>query len=278
MKYFNKIIYSIVLVSGLYGGSLQAQVISDYLTEVDYNTDIDYTNAHAINILHNQVMQDTIGTVVNSLSPANIVAIRGAKIDGYHQDSDGRQYFSFDADTRLGGASVLKSDIIRCNNSSCSTFSLVFDASSSEPFKQVNIDAFTFDPENGDLIFSIESAAIVDGFGYFPADLIRFDNSGIFSLEYDSLFGAGSIGATKNIDAVSLLPNGHYIISLANISNDVAPGGFRVLKSDVLAYYPPTQTWSFAYTPLSFGNAYHNVNVTSLMGFEDDLIYKNGFD
>jgi hypothetical protein len=255
---------------------LHAQVISPFLTEVDYNVNIDYINAESITILHNEVMRDTIGMVNTTASPSAIRAVRGARVDGYHQDSNGSKYFSFDADTIVGGSSVLKSDLIRCNNISCSNLTYFFD-STIEPLREININGFTLDPDNGEIIFSIEAAAIIEGNQYLPGDLVRFNSDGNYSLEYDSLSSIDGVGAFSNIDAVSLLPNGFYLISLTNINNQIVAGN-TVLKSDILQYNPTSRSWDVAYTPLSFGNSYHNVNVTSLMGFENDLIFKNGFE
>ena len=273
MKSFNKII---IMMSLMLTCQLYAQAISPFLTEVDYNVNIDYVNAGAISIFHNDVMRDTIGVVNTTVSPSAIRAVRGSRVDGYHQDSSGMKYFSFDADTVVSGSSVLKSDIIRCNNVSCSSLTYFFDATL-EPFAQVNIDAFTLDPDNDELIFSIEAAATIEGNIYLSGDLIRFDSAGDYSLEYDSTSNIDGIGAFSNIDAISLLPNSFYLVSLTNINNEIVAGS-RVLKSDILQYYPTTRSWDVAYTPLSFGNSYHNVNVTSLMGFEDDLIFKHGFE
>ena len=276
MKYIYKnIVYiSIIIVCQI--NNIHAQVLSPFLTEVDYNTNIDYLNADLTSIRHNHVMRDTFGVVNITTSPALISIIRGARVDGFHEDNNGLKYFSFDAGTRVNASSVLKSDIIRCNNVSCDTFDYFFNASA-EPFAHINIDAFTLDPENGELIFSIEASATIEGSTYLPGDLIRFNSSGDYSLEYDSTSIIDGIGAFSNIDAVSLLPNGFYLISLTNINDDIVTGS-NVLKSDILQYYPITRTWSLAYTPLSFGDSYHNVNVTSLMGFENDLIFKNGFE
>jgi hypothetical protein len=55
-------------------------------------------------------------------------------------------------------------------------------------------------------------------------------------------------------------------------------GEFSYLNSDVLQYHPPTRSWSLAYIPLSVGASYNQVNISSLAGFENDLIFKNGFD
>jgi len=255
--------------------NLKAQVISEYLTEVNYSMTVDYVNADNTSIFHNDVVVDTFAVVDTTESPEVIRNTRGARVDGYYKDNAGLRYFSFDADTRVNGVSVLKSDVILCNDTACSTFSFFFDASA-ESLKHININAFTLDPENGELIFSVADATLIDGVRYLPSDLIRFNSAGNYSLEYNGASVVDGLGAYRNIDAVTLLPNSYYIISLSNDSN--YNGEFAYLDSDVLQYYPTTRSWSIAYIPLSLGSAFNQVNITSLMGFENDLIFKNGFD
>ena len=268
-----KIIFFLLLVQ--ISVSVKAQVISDYLTEVNYSMAVDYINADAISLFHNDVIIDTFAVVDSTESPGVIRNLRGARVDGYHNGGAGLRYFSFDADTRINGVSVLKSDVIVCHNSTCSTFGFFFDASA-ESLKHININAFTLDPENGELIFSIANAALIDSVQYLPSDLIRFNSAGNYSLEYNGASVVDGLGAYRNIDAVTLLPNSYYIMSLSNDGNYNAEFSYR--DSYVLQYYPPSRSWSLAYTPLSLGNSFNQLNITSLMGFENDLIFKNGFD
>lgn len=263
MKYVNKVLGFILILGTV---SVQSQIISDYLTEVDYNVNIDYENS-VFSIFTNQVMIDEIGTMTGTESPAVITNIRGPRVDGYHKDQEGFRYFSFDADTRVNGSTVSKSDIIRCNDLACSSTIYFFDANI-EDLKHININAFTLDPDNGELLFSIESAAVINSISFLPSDIIRFNSEGDYVLEYDSLFTGDDFARYKNIDGLTLLPNGYYIVSFVN------EGVFH----EIFEYNPPLDTWAAAYTPLSVGNNYGNINITSLMGFENDLIFKNGFD
>lgn len=263
MKYINKILLFLLLISC----SVQSQVISDYITVLNYNVNIDYINATPFSIYHNQVMVDNIDSVSGTESPSVITNIRGSIVDGFHKDNNGLKYFSFDSDTRLNGVSVLKSDIIRCNDSDCSSFTFILDANL-ESLKHVNINAFSFDPDNGELVFSIDSDADIEGTNYFASDIIRFTNEGSFVLEYDSIVLGGGFARYKNIDGLSYLPNGFILVSFANES----------VYHEVFEYYPPTNSWDIAFTPLNLGDSYGNININSLMGFENDLIFKNGFD
>ena len=248
-----------------------AGIIPTYLTQVDYSSEVDYQNSTAVLVNHNDVMEDTISIANNSATPINIRAITGAKVDGYHKDSNGVKYFSFDNDIRLNFRPVVKGDIIRCSNSNCSDHSYFFDALD-ENLQRLNINAFTLDPDNGDIIFSIDSPAVISGLAILPSDLIRFNSSGDYSLELRSHL----LGTFKNIDAVSYLPNGYILISLSsdgNFNNE-----FNYFDSEVLEYYPATESWGIAYVPISFASAHNQANITSLMGYENDLIFKSGFD
>jgi hypothetical protein len=264
MKSLKKIIYTLALILGFSTCQLQAQVIAPYLTEIDFNTDIDYL-LNGISIFNNDVMVDNLDGVLEvTATPFNIRNIRDAKIDGYHRDASGRGYFSFDVDTRVNGGLVLKSDIIRCENLNCSSTVLFFDANVLN-LKTVNINAFTLDPDNGDLIFSIASDAVITGLDFLAADLIRFDGSS-FSLEYDSL--SENLSRNQNIDALTLLPNNRYLASFDKEGT----------VHEIFEYDRLSRIWGVAYTPLLFSNALNNVNFTSLMAFENDVIFKNGFE
>ncbi|HHL30936.1 MAG TPA: hypothetical protein ENJ41_00020 [Oceanospirillales bacterium] len=256
--------YVATLILGFSTCQLQAQVIAPYLTKIDFNTDIDYL-LNGISIFYNDEMVDNLDGVLDvTVSPLNIRNLRDAKIDGFHRDDNGRRYFSFDADTRVNGGLVLKSDIIRCENIDCSSTVLFFDANALN-LKTVNINAFTLDPDNGDLIFSIASDAVITGSIFLAADLIRFDGSN-FSLEYNSL--SDNLSRSQNIDALTLLPNNRYLASF-----DKEGTAHEIFEYDRLA-----GIWGVAYTPLLFSNAQNNVNLNSLMAFENDVIFKNGFE
>lgn len=254
----------------------QAQAIPSYVDEINYSVDISHVNDGGIGFTPNKIASDYVnGTSPNStISPAQIIAVSGANIDGFHQDIDGNTYFSFDADTRVNGFSVLKSDIIRCNDFNCDSFSFIFSAVSRN-FQHINIDAFTFDSENGDLIFSVDSATDIEGSGYFPADMIRFDGSD-YSLEYNAINAADGIGAYKNINAISMLTTGEYGISLEEDGD--YKGEFSYDNHWILKFAPKSHSWQLFYTILDFGDFENPLKITSLMIQENDLIFRHGFD
>lgn len=252
--------------------NVQGQAIPFYVDEVEYSTNIDYVNVDNIHVYGNTVVRDFVDGSAPSatLTPSIIRDVRGAIVDGYHRDSNGFQYFSFDNDTIINGLSISKSDIIRCNDFSCSTFSYFFDAVI-QGFVNININAFTLDVNNGDLIFSIDGPAVIASGGVVPGDLIRYDGSG-YSFEYASIGAA----VVKNINAVSMLSTGEYVMGFAD--DGVSPAGFSYLDHWLVKYSPQSESWKMFYTVFSFGDAENPVKFASLMVHENDLIFKNGFD
>ncbi|TDR19447.1 hypothetical protein [Marinicella litoralis] len=255
---------------------VHAQAIPSYVQQINYSVDIGHLNDGGISILPNDLLIDYGDGVApsGSISPTVIRDIRGAIVDGFHYEVDGTKYFSFDVDTRVNGASVLKSDIIRCNDFNCTTFGYFFD-SVAQNLQHININAFTFDVENGDLIFSIDGPATIGSLGVVAADMVRYDGS-VFSLEYDSSSSIDGIGVYKNINAISMMSTGEYGISLENDGD--YKDEFNYDNHWILSYAPSNRTWRWFYTILSFGEFENPLKLTSLMIRENDLIFRNGFD
>ncbi len=268
--------YSVILMLLFTVLNVHGQAIPFYVDEVEYSTNIDYINVDNIHVYGNTVVRDFVDGSAPSatLTPSLIRDVKGALVDGYHRDSGGFQYFSFDNDTTINGFGIMKSDIIRCSNFSCSTFSFYFDAVT-QGFGNININAFTIDAENGDLIFSTDGPATVGSISVVAADLVRYDGS-VFSLEYDSTSTIDGIGAYKNINAISMMTTGEYGISLAD--DGVYKDEFNYDNHWILNYSPQNRTWRWFYTILSFGESENPLKITSLMIHENDLIFKNGFD
>lgn len=260
-NYYKKAIWSIALVMGLYGAPTNA-AFPPYIMQAEYSTDIDYDTPIAV--FHNYVIIDPIGS---SATPAPIRELRGAVIDGYHKDSAGLRYFSFDVDTRVNGSSVLKSDIIKCNDSICSTFDFFFDSLTLN-LKDININAFTLDPVNGDLVFSLDSDTRINGSLYLASDLIRYDGTN-FTLLYNSL--SHTLTRYRNIDALDYTDNGKYLVSFAN----------DTVVNDVYVFDIATGLWSIAFIPEMFGDDYNQVNISSLNVTTQavpELIFSDGFE
>ncbi len=265
-NFYNKTIWAIALVLGLYGTNLAAA--APYINRAEYSVDISYINSVPVAVPINYVMIDTITAAPNaSLTPAAIREVRGAIIDGYHVEA-GLQYYSFDVDTRVNGAGVLKSDVIRCNDFNCSTFSYFFDSQALN-LKHININAFSLDPANGDLIFSIDSASMIAGNAYLASDLIRYDGTA-FSLEYGPIV-VTNITKYRNIDAFSYTDNGKYLVSFATDG----------VLNDIYEYDIASTIWSIAYTPTTLGDSYNPLNINSLMIFTQpvpELLFSDGFE
>lgn len=259
--------------------SVQAQSLPNDAYAILYSTDVDYRNIDlsGAGVLSNEVVRELSDTTLSKESPPVIAAARGVQIDGFHRDNAGLQYYSFNNDLTLGTGLLLKSDIIRCDNPTCSAYSVVFN-DTLQNLKNINIDAFTFDPANGDLLFSIEAAGTIDGTNYTASDVIRYDGSS-YALFYNGATSSGAIGADKNIDALSVLAGGTMLISLASDGNHQA-GGFSYLNSDILSYDIANSTWSFAYRPITLTTSYgaSAINLVSLGVIPEDLIFKNGFE
>jgi hypothetical protein len=286
MKHVSK---KIVFISCLIFSSINAchagTSLLTFLTDVSYGVDVDYDSDVPSAVLHNSVMQDVFSNLVGNETPANIVAIRKAHVAGFHKDAGGFKYFLFDGDFEYGGSPIYHNDIIRCINSSCSTYA-IYMAGNSAALRDVRIDAFTLDPANGDVIFSIETAAMINSQLFYPADLVRFSQTtGLYSLELDSLIGFGGgavLSLNRNIDAVMLMPNGYYLFSFSNAGSiDTSAGTLNYRKNDIL-YYKLGVTASslgLAYTPEHFASAQNKVNLSSLMAnMVDDIIFRDGFD
>ncbi len=274
MKFFHTNIKFTVLLL-FYCITAYGQAIPSYVSEMNYNTNIDYLNDDNISFGFNDVAIDDISFTApdSTVAPSVIRNIRNAVVDGFHRDEFDNQYYSFDADTFVGASPILRSDIIRCDVPACTSFSLVFNAISQD-FQDINIDAFTFDPDNGDLIFSIEEAAAIDGNSYFAADLIRFDGSD-YTLEYDAL--SSGVGVQKNITSVSMMSNRHFALTFEE--DDFLMGGLVYRDHWVLVYYPVTANLTWFYTIFGFGEEDSNpIKINSLMSLDNDLIFKDGLE
>ena len=229
-----------------------------YITKFEYNANIDYEHpSSSVNFLHNQIVVDTFGVVNIHNTPSEIANVRGARIDGYHVDQSGFQYFGFDADITLNGIDYSKNDIIRCNNNDCTNTGLVFFALYQQPY---NVDAFSIDSDNGDILFSIDVEADIlpGGLKVTPATVVRYHQG-----TYTEEFIAPS--TVKNIDSLSYLPNNIFVYSWDRAAND---------RELFYLYNPLDDVHLQIYDP---GLA-DNVDTTSLMVYENDLIFKHGFE
>ncbi len=265
-KIISQSIWSIALILGLYGSTAQAQFVAPYLDALEFNSDVDFQSAFDID--HNDVIlvDPSFGTSSN-ITPAIISSVRGAVVDGYHKDAAGLKYFSFDVDTIVNGSSVLKGDILRCVDAACMDFILVHDSDVTNTI-HININAFTFDPENDELIFSIDNNATIAGTPYLSSDLIRFDGTN-FSLEYGPFLDVFLLH--NNVDGLSMIDADQFLVSFANNSK----------RNDIYKVNTTTQTWNLAYTPFNDVSSFNHINVSSLMVHTQDvpeLLFSDGFE
>jgi hypothetical protein len=140
---------------------------------------------------------------------------------------------------------------MRCADANCLSPQLVFDSEINNII-HININAFTFDPANGELIFSIDSNAVIAGNTYLSSDIIRFDGTD-FTVEYGPF--ADVFLLHNNIDGLSMIAADRFLVSFANNSK----------RNDIYQLNTTTQTWSLAYTPFNDDNFYNHINVSSLM-------------
>ncbi len=254
---------------------LRAQFIAPYLEQVNYNSNIDYLSSGNISTRMNDVLIDDIFTFPDSVAnPEPVRQLRGAQINGFHIDAQFRTLFTLDNHAQISGVAVGPGDIFRCNNGTCSSVSVVFSLNAFTD-RPGNVDAFTFDPETGELIFSIETAMRINGSSFFPADLIRYDGAAGFSLDYDAINSTSGIGADGNVTGLSMMSNRKYAVIL---DQDREFTGIFHRRYFVLELTPETHTWFLTYTPLSLGEGYAAAHLQSLMVRENDLIFRNSFD
>ncbi len=270
MRFIKQSICTLLLLNSV--TSRAAMPFADFVYELDYNVNVDYVNASSQFFLHNQIAQDTYQTTNAQISPQKISEVRGARVDGYHQDKDGFKYFSFDADIQLNSTPVSKNDIVRCNNSDCSSAAYILSSLYLQPY---NINAFTFDPDNGDLLFSIDSYSEITPGGLIasPTTVIRKSGS-TYTKEFTFVANGSSSHPEDNIVALSYLPNKKLVVSVERQTGYlfyVVNTTNLVLGSTLLPSYKVAN-------PPTFVNDYQEKHIMSLMAYEDDLIFKNGFE
>ena len=147
------------------------------------------------------------GTVVTP--SANLDA---ADIDGHDGDR-----ISVDVNADIGGNRLSPRDVFQVSGA------ILFDGDAAGIPADVNVDAISREPSTGELIFSIDASANLDGIVYAPDDLIRWDGNAF------SLFESMELGA--NIDALHILDTGSYLISLDATEN---LDGLTVQDEDVI--------------------------------------------
>ena len=144
-------------------------------------------------------------------------------------------YISLTGNQTIGGVASADEDILRFDGTN---WSLFFDGS------DVGVggsDLFGFSFLDADsILMSFNSAVTLNGMSVTPRDVLRFDatslgsnTAGTFSMYLNGI-DVGLDVAAENIDSVSLLPDGHVLISTTG--NPVVAGVTGAKDEDVLAF------------------------------------------
>jgi hypothetical protein len=177
------------------------------------------------------------------------------------------------ASESLGGTAVRPPDAIDIDSNA-----LAFGAFPNSPAE--DIDAFHMLP-NGNVVFST-STDVSQGFGgiasFKDGSLVLWDGSSASILmDENVLFG----GANQDIDAFSILPNGHWLLST---SGTATYGGGTFQNADLVEYDPFNDIASLFMgldeATLFTGASQSNPNIDALHAFADGSVlfslYSNG--
>lgn len=148
---------------------------------------------------------------VNSTASLDEVILQsdGPEVDAFHRVDGDTYYFSLDTHASFAGQTVSPSDVLLVDGGNESVF---FDASAEGLSDGIDTDAIAFD-DNGQLVFSIDTHAVLSGTVFDDADLIVFDGSG-----FAALLDASSAGFddSADTDALATLPDGELVLSFAS--------------------------------------------------------------
>ncbi len=140
--------------------------------------------------------------------PASLTSLRGVNLDALSVQ-DGKFVFSLDVAARVSGFSVVPGDVLQCDDVSCTSFTILLDGMSDLP-RNANVDAVAFDPDNGDLLYSLDADATVDGMPFRATDVIRW-NGTTHGLVFD---GTEHLMPGVNVDAIDVLPGQKLLFSV----------------------------------------------------------------
>ena len=172
----------------------------------------------------------------------------GVDIDGYQQaDACGAELFSVDVFASINGVTVKPADVFMSDGS------IFFNASEEGIPANINIDALTRDPNNCDLIFSVDGFIEIDGDVLNEGDLIRWNATAGFSL-----FSA--ILSDLPVDAVFLLSNGNLLVSFAET---VTVAGSNAQPNDVLELSTVNNA-ELTFNPVVLNTSWQSVNLDAL--------------
>lgn len=172
----------------------------------------------------------------------------GVGIDGYQQaDACGAELFSVDVFASINGQTVTPADVFMADGS------LLFDARSLGVPAHVNIDALTRDPDNCDLIFSVDGFIELAGSVLNGGDLVRWNSTTGFSPFSAAL-------SDFPVNAVYLLDNRNLLVSFAE---QVTVLGVIAQANDVLEFTPANST-ELAFNPVVLDTSWQSVSLDAL--------------
>ena len=176
-----------------------------------------------------------------------------ASVNAFHHAGEDLYLFSLDTIAELSGIVFRPADVIAYSNG---VHVLYFDSLTTGIPPGVQVNAVTED--GPDLLLSFDITVDLPGGPYFDHDLVRWDGTS-FSLALDG--AAAGIPHKLDINAAHLMPDGTFWLSF---DTGGLIGGVRFARSDVLALYPTSGTWSMSLDHGSQGSTWLGVDLEAL--------------
>lgn len=177
----------------------------------------------------------------------------GVAIDGYHQGGDGcgPAVYSLDSTATISGNTMRPGDIFQSNGVK------IIDAQIDGIPDGVNVNAVSRNPENCDVVFSVDVHAQIGGLDFSPDDLIAWNSGSGFTL-----FLVGNMRA--NIDALHLLDYENRL--LFSVETDIELSGLVFRDEDIIEQIPggPGAFFELSFTPAPFDMSWGATDIDAL--------------
>jgi len=235
------LLFIFLLILGLFYIPCYAQItVLTPLSEIRVSPDIDATlfggdGSFQFRAADEQVFSINPDNTDSSLSfnaLPNSVANEARRIDldGYNHFG-GFLGFSIDVAAELGGFPILPADVFILFSDG--TIGMIFDSAAAGIPNGVNVDAVSNAPGTNNVILSFDRTIELDGVAYQPNDLVMFDGT-----DFSLFFDGQSLLSNVNIDAASVLDNGHILISLDIDSPIPGFSSGRFTDDDIIEIIP----------------------------------------
>jgi len=169
-----------------------------------------------------------------------------ADIDAVHVLANGNIVLSTAAAATLGGLSFGKDELVEYNPTT-GTATLYFDGNLFSTTTEIIDATYIFD--NGNIILSTVSSAMLGGLSFNEGDLIEYNpTTDVASLYFDG----GLFSASENITAAHILDNGNIILSTAA---DAVLGGLNFSSGDLVEYNPATDVATLYFAESLFSDS-----------------------